>query len=447
MQKISQKRLYKIGIDASRAFVSEPTGVEYYSLNIIKKLAEIDKVNDYILYLRPGQQVNFTIPQNFKIKTINMRYLWTQVGLARELFVNPVDLLFVPAHTLPLLSKWVMRELPVVVTVHGLEGKYLPQSGNYLAHIYRNWSIEWSVKYADRLIAVSQDTMQDVVKTYQVEAKKLRVIHEGVDLKRFSNTKLKEKRPSAKNNAQSSRVLRKYGIEGDYILFVGTVQPRKNLERLIQAFAKVLELSNSKPIASSREDSKTTMHASIGAKNGTEKKNNINTKNIKNIKNNFSLSLKLVIAGGYGWMYEPITYAPKKFGIEDKVIFTGRIDDSELEDLYKEAKAFVLPSITEGFGLPVLEAQAAGVPVVASTGGALKEVGGEGALYVNPLSVGEIKEALMKVLTNKNIRENLTKKGYQNVLGFSWEQAAHNSLKYFIEILENKEKAQKDNNQ
>ena len=414
MQKIRQNRPYKIGIDASRAFVSEPTGVEYYSLNLIKNLARIDTVNHYTLYLRPGQKVNFTIPQNFKIKTVNMRYLWTQLGLARELLINPVDLLFVPAHTLPLLNQWVMRRFPVVVTVHGLEGKYLPQSGNYLAHIYRNWSIEWSVRYGDRLIAVSEDTRKDVVKTYQVEASKLRVIHEGVDLNRFSSNKNKAHVRSGYSTSYESKVLQKYGIEGDYILFVGTIQPRKNLVRLIEAFSLLTDDSTRQPIRTDvvRNGSKTLTSSLRG--------------------------LKLVIAGGYGWLYEPTTSAPAKYGVEDAVVFTGRVDEDELDSLYRHAKVFVLPSITEGFGLPILEAQAAGVPVVSSTGGALKEVGGNGAFYVDPKSLREIKNGLEKVLTDSVLQKDLIKKGYQNVQGYSWESAAYNTLKYFIETLEEK---------
>lgn len=401
-----QKKRYTIGIDASRAFVCEPTGVEYYSYNLIKNLAGIDSFNNYVLYLRPGQEVNFTLPRNFKIKVVNMRYLWTQLGLARELFSNPVDLIFVPGHTLPLLTKWIMREIPVVVTVHGLEGKYLPQSGNYLAHIYRNWSIEWSVKYANRLIAVSEDTRKDVVKTYQVEANKLRVIHEGVDLKRFGKVN------------QKSEVEEKYGINGEYILFVGTVQPRKNLVRLIEAFSNIIHIKNSKPIIADK------LFGGAGSLRtfGEARKDIADT--------------KLVIAGGYGWLYEDIVAAPKRLGIEKDIVFTGRVSEDELVELYRASQVFVLPSLTEGFGLPILEAQAAGVPVVASDAGALKEVAGKGAIYVNPLSVSSIENGLKKVLENKTLRRDLVKKGYQNVQRYSWELAAYNTLNYFLEILE-----------
>lgn len=406
MRLPAQKRRYKIGIDASRAFVSEPTGVEYYSYNLIKKLSEIDTFNNYILYLWPGQKVNFTLPRNFKIKVINMRFLWTQFGLARELLSNPVDLIFVPGHTLPLLFKWVMREIPVVVTVHGLEGKYLPQSGNYLAHIYRNWSIEWSVKYADKLIAVSEDTSRDVVRTYQVASRKIRVIYEGVDFDRFGSRNQKSKVKSQKGNSKFKKFREIQGIGNNYILFVGTVQPRKNLIRLIQAFSMLIKKSMRKPIGRSQP----------------------------------MKGLQLVIVGGYGWHYGDILSAPARFDIKKEVVFTGRVNENELVELYRAAQMFVLPSLTEGFGLPVLEAQAAGVPVVASRAGALKEVAGEGAIYINPMSISTIEDALKKVLEDSVLRQDLVKKGYQNVQRYNWETTAYNTLSYFLEILERSRK-------
>lgn len=370
-----------IGIDASRAFVKDPAGPEYYSLNLIENIAKIDppvarlphgqggQVR-YRLYLRPGQKPNFQLPQNFEAKVINLRYLWTQAGLAFETIFNPPDILFIPAHTLPLLTRILRPRTKLVVTIHGLEGKFLPQSGKFLVHFYRNWSISLAVRFADKLIAVSRDTKTDIIKTYKIISKKIKIIYEGIDIKRF------------KNNQSVSKYT-------NYILFVGTVQPRKNLVRLIEAFSNL-------------QDKKIT----------------------------------LLIAGKLGWLYEDIIEAPCRFGVEDRVVFLGRVSDSKLVSLYKEARLFILPSITEGFGLPILEAQAAGIPVVCSRRGALPEVAGNGAFFVNPLSVDNIKRGLEKILRDKGLREELVRNGFENVKKFSWQKTAYNTVKFLLKIWE-----------
>ncbi|MBI2268708.1 MAG: glycosyltransferase family 4 protein [Candidatus Blackburnbacteria bacterium] len=379
-----QKKL-TIGIDASRAFAENPAGPEYYSWNLVRSIAKVDKQNQFVLYLRKGQLPNFQLPRNFKARVIGLPYLWTQVGLAIETLLRPPSVLFVPAHTLPILTRILRPHLPIVVTVHGLEGKFLPQSGNFLAHIYRNWSITWAVRLATRLIAVSQDTMSDIINTYHINTKKIEVVHEGVDFRKFSNFQF--------SIFKAQKIRQKYGIGKDpYVLFVGTVQPRKNLIRLIKAFAMV---SQTKP---------------------------------KRAK------IQLIIAGKLGWMYDKILKEPKRAGIEDRVKFIGRISDQDLPLLYKEAEVFVLPSITEGFGLPILEAQAAGVPVVASGRGAIKEVAGKGALFVNPASTEDIARGLRTVLENRSLQRQLVREGKLNSVKFSWDKAACRTLKILRDL-------------
>lgn len=375
-----------IGIDASRAFVEDPAGPEYYSLNLVQNIAKIDKLNQYILYTRSGQEPNFKLPHNFRVKRINMRYLWTQLGLAFAVIAEPPDALFIPAHTLPLLVRVFKPRLPIIVTVHGLEGKFLPQSGNFLAHFYRNWSIGWAIRFATKLIAVSEDTKRDVLRSYPLIkniSKKIKIIHEGVDIKRFRQTR--------NNRQQVTKTKDKYKILGDYVLFVGTVQPRKNLKRLIKAF-------------------------SLTIKDGKLK------------------NLSLVIAGKLGWLYEDIIAAPRRLRIEDKVKFIGRVDDKDLPFLYKGTELFILPSITEGFGLPILEAQASGVPVICSKAGALPEVAGKEALLINPLSVSSIKEGMLKVLGNKTVRDSLIRQRSKNVQNFGWDKTAYNTVKFIEEL-------------
>lgn len=384
---MSKKQSITIGIDASRAFVNDPAGPEYYSWHIIKNLAEIDHENHYILYTKSGQLPNITLPHNFEVKKIKFRKFWTQLGLAWETCVNPPDVLFIPAHTLPLATRLiysigntfkVLPQMRFLVTIHGLEGKYLPQSSNIWAHIHRNWSIGWAIRLADHLLAVSNDTYKDIQTTYNIPNYKITVVHEGVDFEKFS------KSSPLKKSTKS-----KYHITNNYILFVGTIQPRKNLRKLIKSFSRVV--------------------------------------------NKFE-DLQLVIAGKLGWMYDEVLQAPKSFMIEDKVVFTGRVEESDLPGLYKSAQVFVLPSITEGFGLPILEAQASGVPVVCSNRGALPEVAGNGAIFVNPFKTNEITVAIKSVLQNKALRKRLVERGVKNAAQSSWKLTTYNTLNIIKKI-------------
>jgi glycosyltransferase involved in cell wall biosynthesis len=165
-----------------------------------------------------------------------------------------------------------------------------------------------------------------------------------------------------------------------YILFVGTIQPRKNLVRLIEAFS-------------------------------------------------FVGQLQLIIAGKLGWMYEEILEAPMKFGVEKEVKFIGRVAEPDLAAVYKGAELFVWPSLMEGFGLPVLEAMSMGVPVITSNRGALPEVVGEAALQIDPENVRELAEAMRLVLKNTDLQEGLREKGYGQAAKFSWKKAAKKTLK------------------
>src|SRR3989344_9190031 len=269
-----------IGFDASRAFASEATGTENYSRNLLRALAKIDRKNRYRVYLRGSSQFmvdssqinktvnrepitkNFIWPANFEFKVIRPYRLWTQVGLALETWRNPVDLLFVPAHTLPIFrrrniafsnfqfplsnylkifqlksrksmidGKWQMvNRSKYVVTIHDLGVEYLPGYHQFPQRYYLDLASRYAARHADALIAVSRSTKADLIKRYAIATKKIFVVSEGVDTSFF--------KPQSKSKVES--VKSKYKIDGNYILFVGTVQPRKNLEMLIEAFARLV---------------------------------------------------------------------------------------------------------------------------------------------------------------------------------------------------------------
>lgn len=338
----------QIGFDGSRAFGKNKTGTENYSYQLLKALTKIDQKNKYIIYDK---------------KTIPLPWLWTQVGLASRTFLDPLDVLFVPAHTLPLIRK---PGLKTVVTVHDLGSEYLPSSHQLKQRLYLSLMQKYQLKTASKIIAVSKATKLDLISRIGIPENKISVIYEGYNKELFHY--------DTQDNS-----LR-------YFLFVGTVQPRKNLERVIKAFAKV------------------NKH-------------------------------KLLIAGSKGWLSDEIYALPRMLGIEDRVKFLGYVPDKNLSVLYKGAIALVFPSLFEGFGLPILEAQACGCPVITSSISSMPEVAGPpaggGAILVDPYSVETIEDAMIRVQAT-GVRQQVIKKGLENIKRFSWEKCAKETL----EVLE-----------
>lgn len=425
-----------IGFDASRAFVDEATGTENYSLNLLKSLAKIDRENRYRVYLRESAQGivksvqseedlslytnHLSLPNNFEFKIIRPSRLWTQVGLALETWKNPVDLLFVPAHTLPILRN---PKIKTVVTIHDLGVEYLPGHHQFPQRYYLDFASRYAATHADGIIAVSAATGADLVKRYGVLGKKISVVHEGVDRGFF--------KPQSKVKVEN--VKSKYKIESPYVLFVGTIQPRKNLQMLIKAFS--LLVGSGEWVVGSK-DKKTT---------------------------NYQLStINLIIAGKLGWDYQPILDAPKKYGVEDKVKFIGRVPDEDLPALYTGASVFAFPSLFEGFGLPILEAMACGCPVIASDIAPHREImvgdsdfASKKLLTTNyqlqTSDSARIAEAnilakvddpdqwaqfLYQSITKNDLRSALVSYGNSRLDSFSWDKAAKDALGVFERVLE-----------
>ncbi len=394
-----------IGFDASRAFIAERTGTENYSYNILVNLLQNDRRNAYKIYLRLPPEflaksvdkvykgkskkeriqswveaVRKQLPttQNYRLIVIHSTWLWTQVGLARELWKYPPDVLFIPAHTLPVIRK---KRIKTVVTIHDLGYEYLPQYHQFPQKLWLNRSTEYAVQHASALIAVSQATKEDLIHKLHADEKKISVIYEGL------GWDMPQKLSSVKQEiAQLHHSL----VSSHYILFIGTIQPRKNLIRLMQAFSKLIE----KPF----------------------------------IKNTFP-DLQLAIIGKRGWMFEETLLEPEKLGITDKIRFLGRLPDSETYSLLKGALCFAFPSLFEGFGIPIIEAQALRVPVVTSAKKPMTEVGADACMYVDPESIDSIADGLLKVLEDSAYATTLRKRGLINIQRFSWKKAAEETLR------------------
>lgn len=359
-----------IGIDASRTTRAVRTGTEGYALHLIRALLRLDGGHRYRLYFNQAPPPGLFPEGAYEARVIPFPRLWTHVRLAIEVTRHPVDVLFVPAHVLPLVSAGRS-----VVTVHDLGYLAFPQAHRPLDRLYLDLSTRWNVTRATRVLADSEATRRDLITRYRAPAEKVAVVYPGWDAEVW--------RPAPQE--QVAAVKARYGIAGDYILYLGTLQPRKNLVRLVQAFARLWG-SGFAP----------------GLQNG----------------------LQLVLAGQVGWLAQGVFEAVRRLGLESAVVFTGYIADEEAVALMSGAQAFVFPSLYEGFGFPVLEAMACGVPVVCSNVSSLPEVAGEAALLVDPMDVDALAQAIQRILTDAALRERLVAHGYRQVTCFSWERCA-----------------------
>lgn len=371
-----------IGIDCSRAFVKERTGTENYSYEIIRELLRLpeSRTHHLVLFTRPGVTIpDWTGVSNVEVVPVPYRFLWTQVGLALTLQQKLIDVLWIPAHTLPIFRP---RHLKTVVTIHGLEYRWLPEYKNLLQRWYLPLSTFYAASHATHLIAVSQFTCDQLVTELSTPPEKITVIHEGALV---SNTH------TAKSKMNGRTLPARYGLQNSgYLLTVGTVQPRKNLIALIQAYS---HLKTSYP------------------------------------------DLKLVIAGARGWITEDIYREPGRAGVQESVIFTGRVSPLELSELYTHALIYVQASLQEGFGLPVIEAMASGVPVVTSDGGALPEVVGAAGLTVklrDPAFVTNFAAACARIVRDPQLRTRLVRDGRKRAAAFTWSEAARQTLKLLL---------------
>jgi glycosyltransferase involved in cell wall biosynthesis len=366
-----------IGIDASRAFSAVSTGTERYSREVIRALLRLAPQHEFWLYTRdaPARPAFLEEGQNVKIISFGPRRLWTHLGLAREVAQRPPQALFIPAHVLP-ITQAAHHTTRAVVTIHDVGYRYFPQAHPWRQRLYLDWSTAFTARYAWRIVVDSEATRRDMARFYGVPADKLLVAHPGP-------------LPLAQVSASEARAaFEKFGLAATspYAFYVGTLQPRKNLCRLIDAWRQLMQ---------ARAQAEAPL---------------------------------LVIAGGKGWGGEDLAAQVRAQGMERYVRIIGYISDVEKSALMREARALAFPSLYEGFGLPVLEAQSVGVPVVCSNTSSLPEVAGDAALLVDPLDVNAIAAALQRAMFDDATRVRLSQAGYLNMKRFSWQRCARNIL-------------------
>lgn len=365
----------RIGIDISRIATATRTGTEHYTYELLAALALRDRSTRYTLYCNQPPTMLPPLGPNFTLRRMPFPRLWTHLRLSTELVVRPPAVLFVPAHVLPLGTP-LRRTMRTVVTIHDLGYLRYPEAHTPAHRLYLRISTLWSARVATRIIAVSTATRDDLVRFAGVRSDKITVIHHGL-APRF--------RPVADPTAITAAQAR-YGITDTYFLYVGTLQPRKNLLRLIEAFAQLDENA----LQSTRTE--------------------------------------LVIAGKKGWLTEAIERRATELGVAERVRFVGYVADADLPALLSGALGFVLPSLYEGFGMPVLEAMACGAPVLTSTISSLPEVAGNAALLVDPEDTAAIMGGLRRLTTEPALRAQLRARGLARAAEFTWQRCAAQTL-------------------
>jgi glycosyltransferase involved in cell wall biosynthesis len=411
----------KIAININELTLKQNTGVKVYTREIVNALGQVDKENEYVLYYNDGEQKMeqkflFHINNNFKIQNSKFKIpLWTYTKFPREIKKDKIDVLFMPIQSTPFFKK--PKNIKLVITVHDLASLLFPKQFTFKDRFLLNFHTKRAVKMADKIIVPSEATKKDIIKFYNVDEKKIEVIYHGVAPCHCEG--------KARSNPESTRANRNVAIgensngiaasscgtprnDKKYILFVGTIQPRKNIVRLIEAFEKV----------------KTKF-----IKTKFRRRTNVCS------PSGFCLSnYKLIIAGGRGWMADEVYKKAKESKFSDDIEFTGSVSDKELADLYKNAAVFVLPSLYEGFGLPVLEAMSYGVPCIVSDNSSLREIAGHGseqACLFTTTDSNDIAEKINVLLNDEELRKDLSRRGVENAKKFSWIESAGKTLAVF----------------
>jgi glycosyltransferase involved in cell wall biosynthesis len=352
-------------------------GNETYAANLIEALAQVDQENRYTVYVtQPEAHARFAgrWPHVSARRTLpHTPLIRIPLTLSAELRRRPVDLLHVQ-YTAPPLAP-----CPVVATIHDLSFEHLPETFKRRSRAQLRLTVRRTARRATHLIAPSEFTRRDLVETYHVNPDRVSVIPLAAG-PRF--------RPVA-DAGEVERIKRRYRIEGDYVLAVGSIQPRKNLVRLIEAYSLLRRGRGSVKLP------------------------------------------QLVLVGKKAWLYGETLRRVEERGVANSVVLTGYVSEADLPALYTGALCFAYPSIFEGFGLPPLEAMSCGTPVLTGDRTSLPEVVGDAALTVDPYDAGAIADALTRLVSDETLRADLSARGLRRARQFDWRDTARMTLEVY----------------
>ncbi len=361
---------YTIGLDARKI---QDFGIGTYVRNLVRSLAAMDRENRYVLLVRPADREALTdLPENFKlaVESSPVYSLREILALSWQLYRLDLDLYHATHYVLPGFIR-----SRVVVTIHDiihlLYPEFLPSG---LAFFYAQGMIKRSLSRGDRILAVSQNTKADLMEYFEVDGKKIQVIYNGVE-DRF------RQRLSA---GEIERVLAQYGIRRPYLLFVGNPKPHKNLDNVVQAYARARRIAQ--------------------------------------------FDAPLVCVGGREGGDEKVRQRAAYLGLADRVLQVPHVPDDVLPAIYQGAELFLYPTLYEGFGLPVIEAMASGVAVITSNTSALKEIAEGYSHLVDPLDVDGMAKAIARCMADPEHRAALAKLGTRRAEDFRWEKTARRTL-------------------
>lgn len=364
----------RIGIEAARANQANKTGTEWYSYELTRALVALGAPHEYILYSKtPLEPTLAHLGPNVTSRVLPWPpRLWTHTALLWEINAHKPDVLFVPAHTIPFFH------LPPTVTMtHDVGFRRAPELYAQKELTYHRFSMWLAVKTARTILVPTQFTKHEILDLYSIPEEKLTVIHHGFAPGRFHVMEKREIRT----------VLDRYTIRQPYCLYVGRLQEKKNIPNLIRAFAEVR-----------KKEPETT----------------------------------LVLAGSPDYHFDQMRLLIHELHLDSAILLPGYVPAEDIPALMNGASVFVFPSAYEGFGFPVLEAQACGTPVVTSNAASLPEVGGIAALYADPAQPEAIAEQILLVLNSTRLQDDVRQKGFANIKRFSWEQCARQTLEALV---------------
>jgi len=367
----------KIAIQVADLDASRIDGTRVYIHNMLKFFGKLDKTSEFLLYHKNKFNPELTPPSfpNYKIKQKNFPFFWTQAWLCRQLRRDQPDVLWMPMHNIPVLHSGKMK---TVVTAHDLAYKYFPQYFPKKDLFKLNLLGKWAFTKADKIIAISESTKKDILKFYpSVPESRIKVIYHGFDAEVFS---------VARDLSSECEVKKRMSISGEYILYAGAIQPRKNLDVLVLAFDIFKEKTKSE--------------------------------------------MKLVIAGERAWLSEGVFEKIKSSRFKKDILTPGRLTFADMGILVRGASVYVYPSLYEGFGIPVLEILASRVPLICALNSSLKEAGGDAPLYFNEKNPSDLAEKIKLVLGDEELKRSMIEKGLEQVKKFSWEKCARETLEY-----------------
>jgi glycosyltransferase involved in cell wall biosynthesis len=369
----------RIAIDA-HSVGAKLGGNESYAVNLVEALAQIDRANDYTLFVTTGEAFERFHQRwpNFKVQTTlpHTPLIRIPLTLSAELRKHPVDVLHVQFTAPPFCP------CPVVVSIHDLSFEHLPHTFNRRSRTQLRLTVRHSARRAERILTLSEHTRRDVIETYGIDANRIEAIPLAAPA-HFG---------PVSDERELQRVRHTYGIKGDYILSVGSIQPRKNLVRLVKAYAQL--------------------------------KGRIAEEKLP----------KLVLVGKRAWLYDETLRTLEASGVQDSVILTGYVPEADLPALYSGALCFVYPSFFEGFGLPPLEAMKCGAPVIVGNATSLPEVVGDAGLKVDPYDVDAIAQGLETMVNDSVYRQTLSVKGRERAKLFDWRETARRTLQVYEQV-------------